>query len=311
MLEETQNNVTHNVTAGAADQALSSAGATGTRISTLNSGANITTVAVALPTPPTVLYYHADQLGSTRLLTDSAGIARGGFTFDAYGNMTTSTGSYSTPFGFSGQYRDSETGLFYLRARYYDPSTGQFLSRDPLASMTRSAYGYTQGNPLNRRDPSGLSPANDGGGEEAGAVARADEFLFRLEYAEQMQEQAALARAQALEAEAATAPFAEPPTLCRDQILGNAAGGVPGTFYGVGTAEAGAANAAGSEWVGPGSRISSDGRALVSQSGLRQYRFPQYKKNLGFTQANYEQRTSPSGPWTTNGHLDVLDPRDP
>jgi hypothetical protein len=40
--------------------------------------------------------------------------------------------------------------------RFYDPTTGQFLSRDPANAMTRSAYGYTGGNPLNMTDPSGL-----------------------------------------------------------------------------------------------------------------------------------------------------------
>ncbi len=42
------------------------------------------------------------------------------------------------------------------RVRYYDPTTGQFLTRDPAVASTRSAYGYTYGNPLNTTDPSGL-----------------------------------------------------------------------------------------------------------------------------------------------------------
>jgi RHS repeat-associated protein len=64
----------------------------------------------------------------------------------------------TTNLGFAGEYTDSESGLIYLRARYYDPTTGQFLSRDPLASITRQAYGYARGNPLGLTDPSGLSP---------------------------------------------------------------------------------------------------------------------------------------------------------
>jgi len=54
------------------------------------------------------------------------------------------------------QYTDPETGLQYLRARYYDPTTGQFLTRDPYAAATRSAYAYVFGNPLSGIDPSGL-----------------------------------------------------------------------------------------------------------------------------------------------------------
>ena len=63
---------------------------------------------------------------------------------------------------------DAETGFVYLRARYYDPATGQFLTRDTLEAVTRSAYGYVGGNPLNGSDPSGLVPCAhgliDGGG---------------------------------------------------------------------------------------------------------------------------------------------------
>lgn len=50
---------------------------------------------------------------------------------------------------------DAESGPYYLRARYYDPGTAQFLSRDPLVSKTMSPYAYVAGNPLNRTDPSG------------------------------------------------------------------------------------------------------------------------------------------------------------
>jgi RHS repeat-associated protein len=103
-----------------------------------------------------VIYFHHDQLGSTRLLTDTAGAAVGAFTYDAYGNRTGSTGTATTPFGFAGEYTDAETGFVYLRARYYDPATGQFMSRDPLVAMTGSAYAYVAGNPLNGTDPSGL-----------------------------------------------------------------------------------------------------------------------------------------------------------
>jgi RHS repeat-associated protein len=62
-----------------------------------------------------------------------------------------------------GRVVDPETGLIYLRNRYYDPTTGQFLSRDPLAVLTGSPYGYVGGDPLNGSDPSGLAPLADGG----------------------------------------------------------------------------------------------------------------------------------------------------
>ena len=104
-----------------------------------------------------VLYLHADQLGSTRVLTDSTGTVVGTYSYDAYGNTTAKTGTATTAFQFAGEYLDGETGTYYLRARYYDPGTGQFLSREPLAFLTRTPYGFVDGNPLNSIDPSGLA----------------------------------------------------------------------------------------------------------------------------------------------------------
>ena len=61
-----------------------------------------------------------------------------------------------TPFGFAGQFSDGATGLQYLRARYYDPETQQFLTVDPALAWTEQAYAYVEGNSTNRLDPSGL-----------------------------------------------------------------------------------------------------------------------------------------------------------
>jgi RHS repeat-associated protein len=57
---------------------------------------------------------------------------------------------------WAGQYLDSTTGLYDLRARYYDPTTGQFISRDPLEGQTGQPYEYGGDNPMNETDPSGL-----------------------------------------------------------------------------------------------------------------------------------------------------------
>jgi RHS repeat-associated protein len=101
-------------------------------------------------------YYLQDQLGSTRGLTDSTGQVVGRATYDAYGNVKGQSGSVSTPFGYAGQYTDSEFGLQYLRARYYDPSTEQFLTVDPLAATTQQPYSYAGSNPANWTDRSGM-----------------------------------------------------------------------------------------------------------------------------------------------------------
>lgn len=102
------------------------------------------------------MFYHHDQLGSIRSVSAYNGYEVASFTYDAYGNLTHATGTYTTPFGYAGQYTDTETGLQYLRARYYDPTTGNFLTRDPIETITREAYGYVYGNPLNAADPTGL-----------------------------------------------------------------------------------------------------------------------------------------------------------
>lgn len=102
-------------------------------------------------------YYSADQLGSTRMLTDATGAVAATFTYDAFGALTASTGTAATPLQWAGLVRDSESGLLYARARYYDPTTGQFLSRDPLEAQTHSPYAYVTDNPLNSTDPSGMN----------------------------------------------------------------------------------------------------------------------------------------------------------
>jgi RHS repeat-associated protein len=78
------------------------------------------------------------------------------YEYDAYGRLLSSTGSVYNPFGYTGEYTDSESGLVYLRARYYDPATQQFLTVDPLLSSTEQAYAYVGGSPVNATDPSGL-----------------------------------------------------------------------------------------------------------------------------------------------------------
>jgi RHS repeat-associated protein len=103
----------------------------------------------------TTTYLHHDQQGSTRLLTGSAGTITGKCTYGAYG-APTCEGTVTSPLGYDGQYTSSDTGLIYMRAREYDPSTAQFLSVDPLIGLTRAPYGYTSENPLNEADLTGL-----------------------------------------------------------------------------------------------------------------------------------------------------------
>jgi RHS repeat-associated protein len=79
--------------------------------------------------------------------------------YDAYGNRI--SGTTADPVGYCGQwgyYTDSETGLALCTYRYYDPTNGRWVTRDPIGYVGGvNLYGYVSGNPVNRGDPSGLS----------------------------------------------------------------------------------------------------------------------------------------------------------
>jgi RHS repeat-associated protein len=111
-------------------------------------------------------YHHHEQLGSTRLLTDSSGVIVGTYRYGPNGAFWKHTGTQGTQIGFAGQYR-MHTGnqLIYLRARTYDPETAQFLSPDPLAAASGETYSYAEDNPVNVSDPTGLMATAEGCGE--------------------------------------------------------------------------------------------------------------------------------------------------
>ena len=77
--------------------------------------------------------------------------------YDAYGNRIEDFGIGDAPFGYCGEYTDKESGLVYLRNRYYDSSTGSFITEDPIKDGN-NWYGYCIGNPVNYSDNDGLAP---------------------------------------------------------------------------------------------------------------------------------------------------------
>ena len=79
------------------------------------------------------------------------------YTYDSFGNLTVSTGSITNAFRYTGREWDSETSLYYYRARYYDPAIGRFISEDPTGFRAgANFYPYVSGNPLTFNDPTGL-----------------------------------------------------------------------------------------------------------------------------------------------------------
>src|SRR5258708_6823474 len=78
--------------------------------------------------------------------------------------------SLSNPFQYAGEYVDAESGLYYLRARYYDPTSSQFIARDPRGDETRQPYVYVTDSPLNATDPSGLYSTLTDAGADPGSI---------------------------------------------------------------------------------------------------------------------------------------------
>jgi RHS repeat-associated protein len=102
-------------------------------------------------------YFHADGLGSVTSLSNAAGSIANTYTYDSFGKLTASTGSLVNSFQYTARESDTETGLYYYRARYYDQSIGRFISEDPARyDENQNFFPYTRNNPTNYLDPSGL-----------------------------------------------------------------------------------------------------------------------------------------------------------
>lgn len=108
-------------------------------------------------------YYIEDGLGNTRYLTDDDGTTGSINFYDPFGNIAWHSGG-SPRFRFSGQQEDKNldqlTSLYYMRARYYDPTIGRFITKDPDRGIltnpqTQNPYTYSLNNPVNLSDPSG------------------------------------------------------------------------------------------------------------------------------------------------------------
>jgi len=108
----------------------------------------------------TASFYGYDGAGSVRQLTNSAGVVTDSYEYDAWGNLVNKTGTTPNNYLYRGEQFDPDLGLYYLRARYYNPLTGRFLSKDPLDGIaicpkTLHKYLYASGDPVNAMDPMG------------------------------------------------------------------------------------------------------------------------------------------------------------
>jgi RHS repeat-associated protein len=137
-----------------------------------SSGGAITAKRVFGPWPDELLgvltatasYVHRDALGSVTRITDSAGSTSGSSRYFAFGSYREQIGSQDR-YAFVSRESQLSGSLYYMRARYYDPTTGRFLSADPAGlSGAYNLYAYVGNNPVNFGDPSGLKGKRGGGG---------------------------------------------------------------------------------------------------------------------------------------------------
>jgi len=142
---------------------------------------------LASVTASTTSYFHADHLGSTRVVTNQDGVPIEKITYRPFGEALTDSAAGASKHKFTGQEFDPEIGLYFYNARYYNPSLGRFVSGDtvvssPFLSQTLNRYSYVGNNPINRIDPTGheflsivsfIGAAICGGSVVCGVVAAA------------------------------------------------------------------------------------------------------------------------------------------
>jgi RHS repeat-associated protein len=109
-------------------------------------------------------FFHADDKGTIALLTDRAGKPAASYETDAFGQLLSPLPALANPFLYAGREYEPALGLYYNRARYYDPALGRFLSLDTMAPdrsnpATLNRYAYALNAPTRYSDPLGLQVA--------------------------------------------------------------------------------------------------------------------------------------------------------
>lgn len=115
---------------------------------------------ISMETEGETYTYLSDGHGDVRALTDSQGEVTDNYRFDTYGVVLSSTGDTRNEYLYTGEQYNAETGLYYNRARYMDPTTGTFISMDSYNGsiydpVSLHKYLYANANPVTYTDPTG------------------------------------------------------------------------------------------------------------------------------------------------------------
>ena len=116
-------------------------------------------------------YYQYNGHGDVTSRTNDAGMVTNVYQYTPFGQVTLGSAAYEGFFAYGGESYNPNTGLEYLRARYYDTGNGNFLTEDTylgnlIDPLTQNRYSYVKNNPVNYVDPSGhkvsktISPKN-------------------------------------------------------------------------------------------------------------------------------------------------------
>ena len=117
-----------------------------------------------------IAWYLADRLGTVRDIADSAGAIVDHIDYDSFGTVVAETNpALGDRLKFTGREFDADTGLYYYRARYYDPALRRFISEDPLGFCAGDGnlQRYVGNSPVNGGDPSGLQGMSEAAGLQA------------------------------------------------------------------------------------------------------------------------------------------------
>ncbi|WP_429839804.1 RHS repeat domain-containing protein [Brevibacillus laterosporus] len=120
-------------------------------------------------------YYYTNAHGDIVEIKDKAGQTLNKYEYDLWGNVESKQETMSNPFLYAGEIFDEESGLIYLRARYYDPNDGRFITEDTYKGqvdnpLSLNRYTYVSNNPFRYADPSGHIPTPMEAAEMAGHI---------------------------------------------------------------------------------------------------------------------------------------------